>query len=97
MPPYNLERAVLDINKTIGFIGAGKCGLSLAYYFRDKGVKVSGFSVRDDFFKKAELSSSCGSDFDFDILPRDELVSRSDMVFITVNDASIPEVWESIR
>lgn len=29
-----------------GFIGAGKCGMSLAYYFRSKGIKISGFSSR---------------------------------------------------
>ena len=32
----------------IGFIGAGKAGCSLAYYFRSKGIGVSGFYSRHD-------------------------------------------------
>ena len=37
-----------DNINAIGFIGAGKCGMSLAYYFRSKGVNVIGFSSRSN-------------------------------------------------
>ena len=70
--------------KTIGFIGAGKCGMSLAYYFRSKGINVRGFSSRSNDIE------------DFELFSCDELVKASDIIFITVTDTAIPEVWESI-
>lgn len=72
--------------KAIGFIGYGKCGTSLAYYFRDKGLKVTGFASRHDYYKE-----------DFNFLSREALVEQSDIIFITVTDSAIFEVWEDIR
>ena len=69
----------------IGFIGAGKCGMSLAYYFRSKGIKISGFSSRSDNTE------------DFEFLSCGELVRKSDVIFITVTDTAIPQVWDEIR
>ena len=70
--------------KTIGFIGAGKCGMSLAYYFRSKGVNIRGFSSRNNDIE------------DFELLSCDKLVKASDIIFITVTDTAIPEVWERV-
>lgn len=70
---------------TIGFIGAGKCGMSLAYYFRSKGFRISGFLSRNNNTE------------DFDFLSCEELVSKSDIIFVTVTDTNIPYIWEEIR
>lgn len=69
----------------IGFIGMGKCGMSLAYYFRSKGIDISGFSSRHNNTE------------DFDFLSCEELVEKSDLIFITVTDTAIPQVWDEIR
>lgn len=69
----------------IGFIGGGKCGMSLAYYFRDKGLNVTGFSSRHD------------NKEDFNFLSRNALVEQSDIIFITVTDSAISQVWERIK
>ena len=70
--------------KTIGFIGAGKCGMSLAYYFRSKGVNIRGFSSRNNDTE------------DFELLSCEDLVRTSDIIFITVTDTAIPDVWECV-
>lgn len=70
----------------IGFIGMGKCGMSLAYYFRSEGAEVIGFSSRH-----TEKND------DFKILTDRELVNDSDVIFITAADDDIPAVWERIR
>lgn len=69
----------------IGFIGAGKCGMSLAYYLRSKGRSIVGFS------------SQRNNTEEFDFLSCEELVKGSDVIFITVTDRAIPEVWNKIR
>lgn len=69
----------------IGFIGAGKCGMSLAYYFRSKGIKISGFSSRRNNTE------------DFTFFSCEEIVSKSDVIFITVTDTLILQIWNEIR
>ena len=87
-PDILLEAVVLlgggNMN-AIGFIGAGKCGMSLAYYLRSKGRNVVGFSSRRNNTEE------------FEFLSCEELVRRSDVIFITVTDRAIPEVWNEIR
>ncbi|MGM9936177.1 MAG: NAD(P)-binding domain-containing protein, partial [Candidatus Ornithomonoglobus sp.] len=70
----------------VGFIGAGKCGMSLAAYFAGKGIEVYGFSSRH----KTENSG-------FDFYSAEELVKRSGIIFVTVTDTAISEVWQEIR
>lgn len=60
-----------DNINAIGFIGAGKCGMSLAYYFRSKGVNVIGFSSRSNNTE------------DFELYSREKLINNSDIIFIT--------------
>lgn len=69
----------------IGFIGSGKCGMSLARYFRQKGLSVTGFSSRHDV-----------SDAEFGFLSKEELLKKSDVIFITVTDSAIYSVWEEL-
>ena len=68
----------------IGFIGAGKCGVSLANYFRCNGFSISGFYSRH---------SMCGG---FKFLPLLDLVNNSEIIFITVSDSQIINVWNDI-
>ncbi|MCD8390682.1 MAG: DUF2520 domain-containing protein [Firmicutes bacterium] len=69
----------------IGFIGAGKCGLSLAHYFRSEGITVTGFSSRHARSIK-----------DFNVLTYKDLVNGSDVIFITTADIGIAAAWERI-
>ena len=74
-----------DNINAIGFIGAGKCGMSLAYYFRSKGVNVIGFSSRSNNTE------------DFELYSREKLINNSDIIFITTNDDNIQTVWNKIK
>lgn len=69
-----------------GFIGAGKCGMSLAAYFAGKGIEICGFAshhnVKDSIFAFYSIN---------------ELVSKSDIMFITVTDTAICDVWQEIK
>lgn len=59
--------------------------MSLAYYFRSKGIKVIGFSSRNNNTE------------DFELCSREKLVTQSDIIFITVNDDNIQTVWNEIE
>lgn len=68
----------------IGFIGAGKCGVSLAKYFSYKGYTISGFYSRQT--KRSDFSNlSC-----------EALAKHSDVIFITVTDDAVSEVWNRL-
>lgn len=69
----------------IGFIGAGKAGCSLAYYFRSKGIGVSGFYSRHDPEEDFEFFDSAHG-----------VILKSDIIFITVTDTAIEEVWNGL-
>ncbi len=71
--------------QVIGFIGAGKCGTSLARYFNEKGIEVSGFY------------SPSANDNGFRLMTPRALFENSDAVFITVKDSVIGSVWESVK
>ncbi|MBP5450433.1 MAG: NAD(P)-dependent oxidoreductase, partial [Spirochaetales bacterium] len=73
---------------TIAFIGCGRVGTSLAKYFRDKDLNVIGMNDRTASIgqKSAEF---VGVPFFAD---RAELITESDVIFITVSDGAIPIV-----
>jgi predicted short-subunit dehydrogenase-like oxidoreductase (DUF2520 family) len=76
----------------IGFIGAGKVGVSLGKYFKDGGLKIVGYYSRN------KSSASIAAEFiGVDSMEIEELVNLSDVVFITVNDDQISKVWEFIK
>lgn len=95
----------ISINKTIGFIGRGKCGMSLARYFEYKGLKVSGFSSGHNICgadsrepsDSAPPSEDCGSGSHITLLTADGLLKKSDIIFITVTDAAINAVWNRLK
>lgn len=72
-------------NIRIGFIGAGKVGCSLAAYFSANGFEISGFSGR----RKTETG------FKFYDNSR-ELADKSDILFLTVTDSAIADVWNGL-
>ena len=68
----------------VGFIGAGRCGMSLARYFKHNGITVSGFASH----RRPE---------EFSYMPETELAAQSDIIFITTNDGAIADVWKKIK
>ncbi|MDO9544897.1 MAG: NAD(P)-binding domain-containing protein, partial [Synergistaceae bacterium] len=77
----------------IGFIGAGKAGVSLGAYFRSKGLEISGYLSRSrkSAISAAELTSSKA----FTALS--DLAASSDMIIVSTPDGAIAEVWEELR
>ena len=77
----------------IGFIGAGKVGFSLGRYFAENGISLSGYySLHVQ--SAAEAAKFTGSEVYYE-LP--DIVRDSDVIFITVPDGAVREVYESIK
>lgn len=76
-----------------GFIGAGKVGVSLARYFIEGGLGVSGFCSRSR--ESAEEAAHFTGTKVFDGI--ETLVKECDVIFITVPDGSINQIWQQIR
>lgn len=77
----------------IGFIGAGKVGVTLAKYFSERNVCVSGLydkNYRDAAWASRFISAQCFSTAQI-------TVNNSDIIFITVNDSAISNVWQEIK
>ncbi len=75
----------------IGFIGAGKVGVSLGKYFVEGGLQVSGY------YSRSRSSSETASDFvGVPSMGMEELVECSDIIFITVNDDHLINVREEV-
>lgn len=77
----------------IGFIGAGKAGFTLGKYFAENGLPVSGYYSRNPDSAK-EASAFTGTNCYKTI---GELVKASDMIFLTVPDGAIKDVFVSIE
>lgn len=77
----------------IGFIGAGKVGFTLGKYMTEHDVHVSGYYSQNIESAK-EASQFTGSKC-FESL--DQIISNSDVVFLTVPDGKISEVWNEIK
>ena len=77
----------------ISFIGAGKVGVSLGKYFISKGRKVGGY------YSLSPESAAWAANFTHTKQYQSikEIISSSDMIFFTVPDDRIREVWESAR
>lgn len=78
---------------TVGWIGAGKVGCSLGRYLADHGVMVSGY------YSKSQASAQEAAEFTgtnaYDTM--EALVADSDVIFITVPDDVIVQVWEQLK
>ena len=73
----------------IGFIGAGKVGFSLGKYFAENGLEISGYYSRSESSAR-EAAHFTDSEF---FLSAEELISASDIVFLTVTDGAIKETY----
>ena len=74
----------------ISFIGAGKVGVSLGKYFISKGRKVGGYYSLSP--KSAAWAANFTNTKQYQSI--EEIISSSDMIFFTVPDDKIGEVWE---
>lgn len=77
----------------ISFIGAGKVGVSLGTYFIKKGRKVGGYYSLSP--ESAAWAAKATQTKHYKNL--EQIMSGSDMIFFTVPDDSIAEVWEEAK
>ena len=76
-----------------GIIGAGKVGCPLAKYFMLHGLSLSGF-FDADIHAAQTAADFAGADFEEKL---EDLVRKSDALFLTVPDGLITTVWNQIR
>ena len=77
----------------VGFVGAGKVGFSLGKYFKEKGLNVAGFYSRSKESVKEVTKFVEVNGFD----SIEEIVQESDVLFLTVSDKAVVEVWDIIK
>lgn len=78
--------------RTTGFIGAGKVGFTLGRYFKEHDIDVSGYySTSEESAREAAefTGSKCYKELT-------DLVRNSEVIFITVPDGQIKNVWEEL-
>ena len=76
-----------------GFIGAGKVGFSLGKYFAIHDLDVVGYysEIKEDSLKAADFTNSKSYD------SLEELLADSDVLFLTVPDDSLEDVWNQLN
>ncbi|NLV85599.1 MAG: DUF2520 domain-containing protein [Clostridiales bacterium] len=72
----------------IGFIGAGKVGKALGLYFKNHGLKISGYYSKTA--KSAQEAAMLASAQKFDNIT--DLANSSSIIFITVPDQALEEI-----
>mgnify|MGYP000974566418 CR=1 FL=1 len=79
--------------RRIGFIGAGKAGLTLGSYFLSKGLEISGYFSRtmDSALFAARITGSSA----FSSL--NELIEHSDILILSTPDDVLPGLWSKLR
>ncbi|WP_085994216.1 Rossmann-like and DUF2520 domain-containing protein [Oceanobacillus senegalensis] len=77
----------------VGFIGAGKVGVSLGKYLTEHNVNVTGY------YSKTSKSSIEAAEFTNTSAYQgiNDLVEDSDAIFLTVPDGMINKVWEQLK
>lgn len=75
-----------------GFIGAGKVGCSLGKYLSIRGMKVTGYYDRNTEYAKEASQFTETKAFE----SIESILSESDVLFITVPDGLIREVFEEV-
>ncbi|MEZ0536296.1 Rossmann-like and DUF2520 domain-containing protein [Caldicellulosiruptoraceae bacterium PP1] len=70
---------------TVGFIGSGKAGTSLCYYFKEKGLKISGIYNRDLIRGKSN-AEKIDVTFYHEL---DGLILNSDIIILSISDSAI--------
>ncbi len=77
----------------IGFVGAGKVGFSLGKYLSQNNFSISGYYSRT--YKNSKEAADFTESQEYDSI--DGLLNASDIIFITVSDLAISEVWNIIK
>lgn len=76
-----------------GFIGAGKVGFSLGKYLADNDLEVTGYY--SEFSEDAAEAAQFTHTNHYTDL--EELVEDSDVIFLTVTDSQIGNVWNQLK
>lgn len=77
----------------IGFIGAGKVGTALGDYFHQKGLDLSGYASRS--LQSAKEAAQFTNSIFYSTY--EALIADSDIIFLTVSDGAISNVWNLIK
>ena len=77
----------------IGFIGAGKVGFSMGKYFAEHHIDVSGYYSQSTNSAKEAADFTKSKYYE----TTGELVRDSEVIFITVPDDAIGQVWEQLK
>lgn len=77
----------------VGFIGAGNVGSCLGQYFVHNNITVTGYYSRTKASAQEAASRINGQVFS----SIDNLLTSSDVLFLTVPDGAIEAVWEQVR
>lgn len=78
----------MEIGSRIGFYGAGRVGCTLARYFLDHGLNVTGFYNRT--VERAKEAAEWTDTLCYET--PGELLSENDVLFLTVSDQAVPAV-----
>lgn len=81
------------MSKKIGFIGAGKVGFSLGRYFKEHHMDVSGYYSQNP--ESAKTAAEFTHTRFFENL--EYMVGESEVIFITVPDTNIVQVWKQLK
>lgn len=76
----------------IGFIGAGKVGFTLGKYFAENGMELSGY-YSSSVASAKEAAEITGSEY---FENAEKLIGASDVIFLTVPDGAIKDVYLSL-
>lgn len=77
----------------IGFIGAGKVGITLGKYMKERNMCVSGFYSRNP--KSAQDAAIFTDSRHYETI--EAIVRESDAIFLTVPDGEIGALWKYIK
>lgn len=80
-------------NIRIGFIGAGKVGVTLGAYFKNKGFCIVGYISRS--LQSSQAAAEITSTQAFSDVR--QFVEECDMIFITTPDDQIIKVWKELQ
>ncbi|MGN0484827.1 MAG: Rossmann-like and DUF2520 domain-containing protein [Lachnospiraceae bacterium] len=90
---FRRQKGGRPMKMQMGFIGAGKVGYSLGRYFTEHGQKVAGYYSQHA--QSAADAAAFTESRQFQTI--NELVEKSDVLFLTVPDGKIAEVWEQVK
>ncbi|MDR3295747.1 MAG: DUF2520 domain-containing protein [Clostridiales Family XIII bacterium] len=80
------------LHPKIGFIGAGKVGCTLGKYLSGRGLHIYGY-----YSRTAGSAEEAAAFTQSENLTFEEAVRGSDLLFLTVPDAALAEVWARVR